>query len=369
LRRLPSGRACAVDGPANGAADIVRVVEWAPPGVLCQGLHGLDVGARHRQRREDRWSPAWRSRKRADKPARVDRIDRDVGVADGARRAADLAGHRLTSQPRIINDQREPGGHPHEVLPALHAGEMVGDRFEGARGRLDPAHGGVGRDDGGGFLQPGLGRVVERGVSAGGDLRRLRFGSRQLGRCVAAVPSQRAEERRRLAGEVVENADRVGFQYVERDTIVRPDRGQELHDVVARLDLVVPARVESIEQDHRDAAADPAFEPVGERRRAWIGTRRGHPVGHDREDGNWLISAILGQPEVSGGQPGHRPPSSVPHDHAHLDESGRRAKHGALAGGWSSRRLTGRRAGRKNAGQSDGSRDPSHSSGERGHEL
>src|SRR6185503_4583669 len=99
------------------------------------------------------------------------------------------------------------------------------------------------------------------------------------------------------------------------------DLAEELDDLVARLALVAPARVQPVEQDDADAA-EPARRTIAERARGQRLDGRGAPLGFDRERLDHLRLAVLEKLEVLAREVGNGRAVLVDDD-AHLDETRR----------------------------------------------
>ena len=314
-----------VERSADRAGNVVGIEERTAAGVRRQHLGRVE---RHRPRRRARRQIPGVAERRArrhdrrhlvhDQPARIDGVDRDVGVVGGAGRAIDRLVHLFDAEVSA-HHQRKAGRDPDQVLPSLDPREAMGDRLERCGAHLDPGF----RDQVGHILRGSQQETAQAaGLVAHGAVERTVAGVGRVdpGRLPRRLFREHADQRRRIVGEVVEHPHRRRVEHVERDAILAADLSQDLDDLVTRLALVGQRRVDAIEEHDCHRAAGAPLGAVA----VLAGRERGRAsddlVGVHGEKLDPLLLAFVVQREVVAGQAADRLAVLVVHDDADLDE-------------------------------------------------
>ena len=302
------------------ALDVVGVQEGPTARILGRALEDVLVLGHHRERREGLL--AWHAKECGDQPARIHGIERDVRIVQRPRRAVDFAGLRSPTVAERL--QGEGRRDPDQVLAVLDARQMAADRLEGVDGR----HGAHAPEVFHHRRPGGLSRCAPEQVCELGVEPRAIFLARERDGNVPAEPRDGANERARIAGEIVSDAQQpVAAQDVESDAIVGPDLLQEPGDMFPDIHAHDRRRVQLVVENDRHAAG--VRHLVGELarvpRRRGRGGRRG-AASLDREQLHLLRLPIVLDLKIAGGQSGNRIPVPVRDDDAQLDEPGARAE-------------------------------------------
>ncbi len=201
---------------------------------------------------------------------------------------------------------------------------MAADRLEGVDGR----HGAQALEVFPHRRPGGLPRFAPEQICELGVEPRAIFLARERDGGVPAEPRDGANERARIAGEIVSDAQQpVAAQDVESDAIVRPDLLQKPGDMFPDIHPHDSRRVQLVVENDRHAAG--VRHLVGELarlpRRRGRGGRRG-AASLDREQLHLLRLPVVEDLKVAGGQSGNRIPVPARDDDAQLDEPGARAE-------------------------------------------
>ena len=192
------------------------------------------------------------------------------------------------------------------------------------------------------LLQPGFRLGIDAAHADRLERRRRRVGGELFERALRTVACDRAHQRCAIARKIVDDANGVRLEDVQRDALVRSDLAEHLDDLAAGLCLIFEARIQPIEEHDRRRQRHGAVRAVGvlvgwERLRGahrWraassrrrCGCRAGWPRDVDLKELDLLLLAVLEHLEVSRGEVGDRLSIPVVHEDVERDETRRQAE-------------------------------------------
>ena len=230
----------------------------------------------------------------------------------------------------VVEDRGEQARDPDDVLAAADAGQSAAERLDRRDRRIDAS---IEKEALSVLVRP-FDQAIEIRIACGALVRQAILRRREIDRRRPHGPAERLDQRRYVTAEVVQHPDALVVHEVEAHLVGRAELLQEFDDVVLRLALLGPGRVEEVVENQRDAARGRALDTVGEQVGRRLCARRvgGGGTALAVEEGDRRRLAILEHLEVARRESLDRPPPLIVDDDAYAHEPRIAAKRGRSVG-------------------------------------